>query len=455
MNMKKVEGGMKKNEAQAAFHPPLYVIGGGLAGTEAAYQLARRGLAVRLYEMRPQRPTLAHQTDLLGELVCSNSLKADTLSTAHGLLKAEMRHLDSLVLRAADACRVPAGSALAVDREAFSSYLTQAIESEPHITLIRDEMTHLPGDGITIVASGPLTSDALTAQIQQHVGGEHLYFYDALSPIIAADSIDYSQTFFASRYGKGDGDDYVNCPLDRDQYEQLHTELVAAECIIPHDFEKEIFFEGCLPIEEMARRGPQTLAFGPLKPVGLQREDGPKPYAVVQLRLEDRMRSAYNMVGFQTRLKYGEQRRIFRLIPGLEKSEFLRFGSVHRNTFLNAPQLLHTTLQTRRRPTLFFAGQMTGVEGYMESAATGLLAGINAAALARGHTLSVPPATTAHGALVRYISEANPNTFQPMNINFGLLPVLDRPVRPKKARREALVARALTDLHHWQQQLTS
>ena len=433
----------------------IYVIGGGLAGTEAAYQLAQHGLVVRLYEMRPQRPTPAHQTDRLGELVCSNSLKADTLSTAHGLLKAEMRHLDSLVLRAADACRVPAGSALAVDREAFSSYLTQAIEAEPNITLIRDEMTHLPDDGITIVASGPLTSDALTAQMQQQLGGEHLYFYDALSPIIAADSIDYSQTFFASRYGEGDGDDYVNCPLGRDRYELLHTELIAAECITPHDFEKEIFFEGCLPIEEMARRGPQTLAFGPLKPVGLQREGRPKPHAVVQLRLEDRMRSAYNMVGFQTRLKYGEQRRIFRLIPGVEKSEFLRFGSVHRNTFLNAPQLLQTTLQTRRRPTLFFAGQITGVEGYMESAATGLLAGLNAAALARGRALQVPPATTAHGALVRYISEANPDTFQPMNINFGLLPALDQPVRPKKARREAMVARALTDLQHWQQQLTS
>ena len=268
--MKKAEGGRKKNEEVAACRPPIYVIGGGLAGTEAAYQLARRGLAVHLYEMRPKRPTPAHQTGLLGELVCSNSLKSDTLSTAHGLLKAEMRHFDSLVLRAADAGRVPAGSALAVDREVFSSYLTQAIETEPNITLIRDEITHLPGDGITIVASGPLTSDALTAQIQQHLGGEHLYFYDALSPIISADSIDYSQTFFASRYGGGDGDDYVNCPLDRDRYEQLHTELVAAECITPHDFEKEIFFEGCLPIEEMARRGPQTLAFGPLKPVGLQ-----------------------------------------------------------------------------------------------------------------------------------------------------------------------------------------
>ncbi len=432
-------------------HTPIDVIGGGLAGTEAAYQLARRGLPVRLYEMRPQKCTPAHQTGLLGELVCSNSLKADTLTSAHGLLKAEMRRLDSVVLRAADASRVPAGAALAVDREAFARYLTQAIQHEPNITLVREEMTELSPAAITIVATGPLTSEALAAHIQVHLGGEHLYFYDALSPIIAADSIDYSHTFFASRYGVGVGDDYLNCPLDRQGYEQLHTELVAAECITPHAFEKEIFFEGCLPIEEMARRGPQTLAFGPLKPVGLQRADAPPPYAVVQLRLEDRMRSAYNMVGFQTRLKYGEQRRIFRMIPGLETCEFLRFGSVHRNTFLNAPRLLRPTLQTRPQPTWLFAGQITGVEGYAESAATGLLAGINAAAVCRGLPLQVPPATTAHGALVRYIAAANPDTFQPMNVNFGLLPPLDKPIRPKKARREAMITRALADLDAWRQ----
>jgi methylenetetrahydrofolate--tRNA-(uracil-5-)-methyltransferase len=428
------------------------VIGGGLAGTEAAYQIARHGMPVRLYEMRPQRSTPAHHTDLLGELVCSNSLKADTLTSAHGLLKAEMRRLDSLLLRAADACRVPAGAALAVDREQFARYLTQAITSQPHITLIREEMTELPAEQITIVATGPLTSAALTAQIQQHAGADHLYFYDALSPIVAADSIDYSQTFFASRYNIGDGEDYLNCPLNHATYEAFCAALVAAECVTPHAFEKEIFFEGCLPIEEIARRGPQTLAFGPLKPVGLQHTERPAAYAVVQLRLEDRMRSAYNLVGFQTRLKYAEQRHIFRMIPGLQRAEFLRFGSVHRNTYLNAPRLLQPTLQSKRRPTLFFAGQITGVEGYVESAATGLLAGMNAVALCRGVPLHVPPATTAHGALVRYIASASPETFQPMNINFGLLPALDMPVRPKQARRQAMIERALTDLEQWQRQ---
>jgi methylenetetrahydrofolate--tRNA-(uracil-5-)-methyltransferase len=407
-------------------------------------------MSVRLYEMRPQRSTPAHHTDLLGELVCSNSLKADTLTSAHGLLKAEMRRLGSLLLRAADACRVPAGAALAVDREQFARYLTQAITSQPHLTLIREEITELPAEPITIVATGPLTSAALTAQLQQHTGADHLYFYDALSPIVAADSIDYSQTFFASRYALGDGGDYLNCPLDRDTYEAFCAALVAAECVMPHAFEKEIFFEGCLPIEEMARRGPQTLAFGPLKPVGLQHTDRPAAYAVVQLRLEDRMRSAYNLVGFQTRLKYAEQRRIFRMLPGLQRAEFLRFGSVHRNTYLNAPRLLHPTLQSKRRPTLFFAGQITGVEGYVESAATGLLAGMNAVALCRGVPLHVPPATTAHGALVRYIASASSETFQPMNINFGLLPALDTPVRPKQARRQAMIERALTDLEQWQ-----
>ncbi len=429
---------------------PIYVIGGGLAGTEAAYQIARCGLPVRLYEMRPARQTPAHHTHLLGELVCSNSLKSDTLTSAHGLLKAEMRHLDSLVLHAADASRVPAGSALAVDRQQFAQYLTQTIEQHPHITLVREERTELPPDHITIVATGPLTSAALTIQIQQLLGSEHLYFYDALSPIVAADSIDYSKTFFASRYGVGEGDDYLNCPLDRETYHALWTELVSAECVVPHDFEKEIFFEGCLPIEEMARRGPATLAFGPLKPVGLTGFDRPSPHAVVQLRLEDHMRSAYNMVGFQTRLKYPEQRRIFRLIPGLEQAEFLRLGSVHRNTYLNAPRLLKPTLQTEQRAEIFFAGQITGVEGYVESAATGLLAGRSAVALSRGLPLHVPPPTTAHGALVRYIASANPESFQPMNINFGLLPPLTSPPRQKKARRAAMIARALDDLGPWQ-----
>jgi len=321
--------------------------------------------------------------------------------------------------------------------------------------LIREEVQSLPQEDLAIVASGPLTSPALTEQIQRRLGGEHLYFYDALSPIIAAESVDHSKTFLASRYDVGGADDYVNCPLDRETYTHFWTELTAAECVQLHAFEKEIFFEGCLPVEELARRGPQTLAFGPLKPVGLQAGDGaPIPHAVVQLRLEDHMRSAYNLVGFQTRLKYGEQRRIFRMIPGLEQAEFLRYGSVHRNTFLNAPKLLHPTLQARVCPSLFFAGQITGVEGYMESAATGLLAGLNAAALRRGQPLHIPPATTAHGALVRYIAETNVDTFQPMNINFGLLPPPEQPLRRKKARREAIVTRALNEMERWQQQLT-
>lgn len=435
---------------QALPTTPVYVIGGGLAGTEAAYQIARRGVPVILYEMRPQRTTPAHHTDLLGELVCSNSLKADTPTSAHGLLKAEMRRLDSLILRAADASRVPAGSALAVDRQQFAQYLTEAIVHHPHITLVRDECTTLPPDHTTIVATGPLTSEALTAQLQHLFSGEHLYFYDALAPIVEASSIDYSRTFFASRYGVGEGDDYLNCPLDRPTYEHLWTALVTAERVQPHDFEHEIFFEGCLPIEEMARRGPETLAFGPLKPVGLQPPGAPRPYAVVQLRLEDRMRSAYNMVGFQTRLTYPEQRRIFRMIPGLEQAEFLRLGSVHRNTFLNAPRLLAATLQSRKQPNLLFAGQITGVEGYVESAATGLLAGLCAVALARELPFAPPPPTTAHGALVRYISEANPDTFQPMNINFGLLPSAAGKQRSKRARRTAVIDRALVDLERWQ-----
>lgn len=429
---------------------PIIVIGGGLAGTEAAYQIASCGLPVHLYEMRPQRQTLAHQTALLGELVCSNSLKADTDTSAHGLLKAEMRQLGSLVLQTADASRVPAGAALAVDRQQFAARLTAAIEQHPQITLIREELTVLPHDHLTIVATGPLTSPALTAEMQRCLGNQHLYFYDALSPIVAADSIDTSHTFLASRYDIGGAEDYLNCPLDRAAYDQFCTALVEAECVKLHAFEREIFFEGCLPIEEMARRGPQTLAYGPLKPVGLRSAERPELYAVVQLRLEDRLGSAYNMVGFQTRLTYPEQRRVFRMIPGLEQAEFLRLGAVHRNTFLNAPRLLLPTLQTKQAAMLFLAGQITGVEGYMESAATGLLAGLNAVALARGTPLLIPPPTTAHGALIRYLTTADPETFQPMNIHFGLLPPLTTRLHPKKVRRAAMVARALTDLQHWQ-----
>jgi methylenetetrahydrofolate--tRNA-(uracil-5-)-methyltransferase len=348
-----------------------------------------------------------------------------------------MRRLDSLVLRAADSSRVPAGSALAVDRQLFAQYLTATIEQHPLITLLREEFTELPANPITIVATGPLTSEAMANQIQQRLGSDQLYFYDALSPIVAADSIDYHKTFFASRYGIGDGDDYLNCPLDQETYCRLWQDLSAAECITPHDFEQEIFFEACLPIEEMARRGRDTLAFGPFKPVGLNAANFPAPYAVVQLRLED----------------HTEQRRIFRTIPGLEQAEFLRLGSVHRNTYLNAPRLLKPTLQTKQQANLFFAGQITGVEGYMESAATGLLAGRHAVALWHGQALQIPPPTTAHGALLRYIAEANPATFQPMNINFGLLPPLQSPPRQKRARRAAMITRALDDLTQWQQQV--
>lgn len=432
---------------------PVLVIGGGLAGSEAAYQVAQRGIPVHLYEMRPQRRTPAHHTDWLGELVCSNSLKADTLSSSHGLLKAEMRLLDSVVLRIADACRVPAGSALAVDREQFACQLTTAIAAHPQITLLRQEVLTLPTDTLTILATGPLTSEALTADLQRYLGGEQLYFYDALSPIVTAESIDYQQTFFASRYDHGDGADYLNCPMDQPTYERLWDALCDAERIVPHDFEREIFFEGCLPIEEIARRGPQTLVFGPLKPVGLQHHSETPPYAVVQLRLEDRLRSAYNMVGFQTRLTYPEQRRVFRMIPGLEQAEFLRLGAVHRNTFVNAPRLLQPTLQTKQQPHLFLAGQLTGVEGYVESAAMGLLAGINAAALWHGKPPVVPPAVTAHGALIRYITAETSEVFQPMNINFGLLPALEKPAGPKIARRRALISRALAALEQWQQAL--
>jgi methylenetetrahydrofolate--tRNA-(uracil-5-)-methyltransferase len=432
---------------------PIVVIGGGLAGSEAAYQIAQRGLPVHLYEMRPHKGTPAHHTALLGELVCSNSLKSDAVTSAHGLLKAEMRQLHSLVLRIADACRVPAGSALAVDRDQFARGLTAAICSHPNITLIRQEIGTLPTAQLTIVATGPLTSEALSLDIQRCLGSTQLYFYDALSPIVAADSIDLEKTFFASRYDRGDGNDYVNCPLDEQTYKHFCTALSQATCVTPHDFEREIFFEGCLPIEEMARRGPQTLAFGPLKPVGLRHLDDPAPYAVVQLRLEDRMRSAYNMVGFQTRLTYAEQRRVFRMIPGLEQAEFLRLGCVHRNTFLNAPRLLLPTLQSRQQAQLLFAGQITGVEGYVESAATGLLAGMHAVTLHYGRMPQVPSATTAHGALVQYIVSANPDTFQPMNINFGLFPALDTQARSKKARREALIARAQADFLAWQSRL--
>ncbi|MEE9274246.1 MAG: methylenetetrahydrofolate--tRNA-(uracil(54)-C(5))-methyltransferase (FADH(2)-oxidizing) TrmFO [bacterium] len=431
----------------------LRIIGGGLAGAEAAWQAARRGIEVDLFEMRPVRTTPAHKTDGLAELVCSNSLRSNSLDNASGLLKEEMRDLDSLILRAADASRVPAGIALAVDRTRFSRLVTEAIENEPNIRLRREEVTSLEEDEITIVATGPLTSPGLVAELARLTQGKYLYFYDAISPILHADSIDMSMAFKASRYGKtldeGSEGDYINLGLSEEEYEGFHRLLLEGEKIPLRDFEKAIYFEGCLPIEEMAARGKETLAFGPLKPVGLAHPETEETYhAVVQLRREDLTGDFYSMVGFQTRLRYPEQKRIFQTLPSLGGARFLRYGSLHRNTYLNAPLLLRETLQLKRHPRLFVTGQLTGVEGYLESAAVGLLAGAHAAALVRGETLAPPPATTALGALVTYITTANPKNFQPMNVNFGLFPPLKKRV-PKRERRKHIVNRARTDMEAW------
>ncbi len=423
------------------------VIGGGLAGSEAAYQLARRGVTVELYEMRPVKKTEAHATGDFGELVCSNSLRSNLLTAPAGLLKEEMRRLDSLVIRIAEKTRVPAGSALAVDRDEFARSLTHAVEALPNLRIKRQEMQEIP-PGIVVLATGPLTAPALSQQLAALLGARHLYFYDAISPIVTAESIDMSIAFRASRYDKGD-DDYLNLPLPRDDYYQFVDALVVAERVPTHSFEQFVPFEGCMPIEEMADRGKDTLAFGPMRAVGLSDpHTAQRPYAVVQLRQENRERTLYNLVGFQTKMTYGEQRRVFPLIPGLAQAEFVRLGSLHRNTFINAPQHLQPTLQWRRRETLFFAGQMTGVEGYIESAATGLLAGINAARLISQQEPIVPPATTALGALLRYITDSERKNFQPMNVNFGLLPPLAAPVH-KRDRKEVMARRALADIDAW------
>jgi methylenetetrahydrofolate--tRNA-(uracil-5-)-methyltransferase len=423
------------------------IIGGGLAGSEAAWQLARRGVAVELFEMRPRRMTEAHATGALGELVCSNSLRSDLLWAPAGLLKAEMRRLDSLVIRVAEASRVPAGSALAVDRERFACALTEAVAGLPNLRIVRQEIADIP-DGLVILASGPLTSPALSRRLTSLLGEEHLYFYDAISPIVTAESIDVSVAFRASRYERG-GDDYLNLPLTREEYYRFIDALVAAERVPTHSFERFVPFEGCMPIEEMADRGKETLAFGPMRPVGLaDPRTGKRPYAVVQLRQENRDQTLYNLVGFQTKMTYPEQRRLFALIPGLEKAEFIRLGSLHRNTFINAPRHLMPTLQWRQRETLFFAGQMTGVEGYIESAATGLLAGINAARLSGHRQPITPPPTTALGALLRYITDPERARFQPMNVNFGLIPPLSAPLRGK-AKKEMMARRALADMAAW------
>ncbi len=423
------------------------VVGGGLAGSEAAWQLARSGFSVRLHEMRPTRRTEAHQSDALGELVCSNSFRSASLDAAVGLLKEEMRRLGSLVIEVADLARVPAGAALAVDREMFARELTRRIEIHPAIDVVRTEVIEIP-DGPAIVATGPLTSPAFYLQLERLFGRKHLYFYDAISPIVTAESIDFSKAFRASRYGKG-GDDYVNCPLAREEYDAFITEILQAEKVPAREFEKCIYFEGCMPIEEMARRGRNTLAFGPMRPVGLiDPQNGSRPHAVVQLRQDNREATLFSMVGFQTKMTYPEQRRILRKIPGLETAEFVRLGSLHRNTFVHSPSLLRPTLQFTRRDDLFFAGQLIGVEGYVESAATGLMAGANLARLLEGRPPAVPPATTALGSLLRYVTDRTRSDFQPMNANYGLFPPIGGRARGVEKRR-SLARRAQGDLEAW------
>ena len=451
----------------------ITIVGGGLAGSEAAWQAASRGVPVVLHEMRPVTRTAVHKTDGLAELVCSNSFRGDKLDNAVGLLKEEMRRLGSLVMRAADEARVPAGAALAVDRDVFSSRVTEAIASHPLISIRRGEVVSIPSgaDGPVILATGPLTSDALSADIASLVGSKHLYFYDAISPIVLGESIDRTRVFRASRWnrsltpgmgrqvassgqpacGVDDGEgDYLNCPFTKDEYERFYAALMSAEKAGVHEFDTPTFFEGCLPIEVMAGRGVDTLRFGPMKPVGLtDPRTGREAYAIVQLRQDNIAGDHFSLVGFQTQMKWGEQARVLRMIPGLEHAEFARYGMIHRNTYVNSPTVLRQTWQTRMRDDLFFAGQMSGVEGYVESAASGLIAGRNAAALARGEEPSVPPRTTALGALAYYASHADPKHYVPSNIAFGLIPPLERRVKSKKDRNLAISERALKDLADW------
>ena len=431
----------------------IRVVGGGLAGVEAAWQAARLGIKVKLYEMRPIRETPAHRTEKLAEIVCSNSLKSDEPGTAPYLLKEELRRGGSLVMDAANATRVPAGAALAVDRHNFADLITKRIEDDPQIEIIRDEVTSVSDPTITIIATGPLTSDALTTEVMKLTGNDQLYFYDAIAPIVSADSIDTSVAFKAARYDKG-GDDYLNCPFDEAQYKKFYDELIEAKSVPLQRFEETRWFEACLPIEELARRGVDTLRFGPMKPVGLRHpQTGKEPYAAVQLRQENLMADAYSLVGFQNHLRYGEQARVLRLIPGLENAEFLQFGQIHRNTYICSPRVLQATMQMRSKPNLFFAGQITGVEGYVESVAMGWLAGINAARLAIGQSLVEAPARSAIGALARYVSQADTKNFQPVNITFALLPPLSEPeqrrVRKKRERRQLQVELALKEWDEW------
>ena len=456
----------------------IHIIGGGLAGAEAAWQAASRGVRVVVHEMRPVRPTAVHKTRQLAELVCSNSFRGDKLDNAVGLLKEEMRRLGSLIMHMADAHRVPAGAALAVDREGFSRAVTEAIESHPLVTVIREEITRIPTDTSwfpLVIATGPLTSDALSAEIAALVGGDHLYFYDAISPIVSAETLDMSKVFRASRWdrnirsrppdpsaaaldhapgvgcGIDDGQgDYLNCPLTKDEYDRFYDALTSAESATVHDFDKERFFEGCLPIEVMAHRGRDTLRFGPMKPVGLtDPRTGRYPYAVVQLRQDNIAGDHFSLVGFQTQLKWGEQARVLAMIPGLERAEFIRFGMVHRNTYINGPTVLRETWQTKTRDDVFFAGQISGVEGYVESAASGLLAGRNAAAVFQGESPRALPRTTAMGALAYYVSHANPANYQPSNITFGIMAPADAGLTKKQDRKAAISERALQALDDW------
>jgi methylenetetrahydrofolate--tRNA-(uracil-5-)-methyltransferase len=429
-------------------HQHVNVIGAGLAGSEAAWQIASRGIKVKLYEMRPVKQTPAHHTEKFAELVCSNSLRANTLTNAVGVLKEEMRKLDSVIISSADDCAVPAGGALAVDRHEFAGLVTERVKNHPNVEVITEEVTEIPV-GPTIIATGPLTSDNLSQALNSLTGEEYLYFYDAAAPIIEVDSINMDKVYLKSRYDKGEAA-YLNCPMTEEEFDRFYEALITSETVPLKEFEKEIFFEGCMPVEVMANRGKKTLLFGPMKPVGLEDpKTGKIPYAVVQLRQDNSAGTLYNIVGFQTHLKWGPQKDLIQLIPGLENAEVVRYGVMHRNTFLNSPRLLKDTYQLRAREDLFFAGQMTGVEGYVESAASGLIAGINAAKLVKGEELAVFPRETAIGSMAYYITTANPDNFQPMNANFGLMPPLEKRIKNKQERNTAIAERALETIQNF------
>jgi methylenetetrahydrofolate--tRNA-(uracil-5-)-methyltransferase len=422
------------------------VVGAGLAGSEATWQLVKRNIPVKLYEMRPTKKSPAHHTDFFAELVCSNSLRGASIENAVGLLKEEMRRLGSLIMESADHNSVPAGGALAVDRTGFSQYITEALTNHHLVEVIKDEVTNIPNDGITIIASGPLTSDTLAEKVRQLTGGDYLYFYDAAAPIVTLESLNREIIFSASRYDKGEAA-YLNCPMNEEEYNLFYEALINAERAPLKEFEKEKHFEGCMPVEVLASRGRETLLFGALKPVGLtDPRTGKRPFAVIQLRQDNASGTMYNIVGFQTNLKWGEQKRVFQLIPGMEEAEFVRYGVMHRNTYINSPTMLEPTLQFKKRKNLFFAGQITGVEGYVESAAAGLIAGINAAKLSQGLDVVQFPVDTAHGALIHYITTAEAKNFQPMNVTFGLLPPLPQRIKDKRLRYSKLAERALASL---------